>query len=72
MTAKTRTPSPAPNDSAFVRRADVGRQITSERISEHLAAFVASGGIVERLGNTPISRTLRPEPTGAKPKAPVA
>lgn len=67
MTAK---PSPPPAaTSAFTRRTDLGRQITSERISEHLAAFEASGGIVERLGNTPISHAPRREAAGAKPKA---
>ncbi|WP_133498634.1 hypothetical protein [Cognatilysobacter terrigena] len=68
MTAKSpSSTSPAPATSAFARRADVGRQITSEHIRDHVAAFEASGGIVERLGNTPLRAPQR-EPAGAKSK----
>ncbi|MGY3266749.1 MULTISPECIES: hypothetical protein [unclassified Lysobacter] len=37
----------------YARRVDLSRQITSEHINEHLAAFEAAGGHVEVLGNTP-------------------
>ena len=63
----TKSPSSPSSTSAFVRRADLGRQITSEHISEHVAAFEASGGIVERLGNTPL-RVAHRESAGAKSK----
>lgn len=59
----TRAPSPYPPSPAppttFARRLDVGRQITSERIDEHLAAFRAAGGVVEVLGNTPLHKPWR-------------
>lgn len=54
--------------ASFLRRADIGRQITSEHINEHLAAFEASGGVVEVLGNTPLQRDMRRE-APAKPRA---
>jgi len=55
----------APPHSPFARRIDVGRQITSERIDEHLAAFRAAGGVVEVLGNTPLHKPWRAAARGA-------
>ena len=50
--------SPAP-PATFARRTDAGRQITSERIDEHLASFRAAGGVIEVLGNTPLHKPWR-------------
>lgn len=57
MSTKPSTPASAP----FNRRADVSRQITSEHISAHMAAFAAAGGRVEVLGNTPMLKNLKPD-----------
>lgn len=71
MSTKPSTPASAP----FNRRTDVSRQITSEHISAHMAAFAAAGGRVEVLGNTPMLKNLAPaapaaaaEPAAAAPK----
>lgn len=71
MSTKPSTPASAP----FNRRADVSRQITSEHISAHMAAFAAAGGRVEVLGNTPMLKNLAPaapaaaaEPAATAPK----
>ncbi|MFZ5656678.1 MAG: hypothetical protein ACOY37_06415 [Pseudomonadota bacterium] len=66
MSTKSSTPASAP----FNRRADVSRQITSEHISAHMAAFKARGGTVEVLGNTPMLKNLKPaEPVAAAVEA---
>jgi hypothetical protein len=49
----------APSPWASSRRVDFGRQVTSERIDEHLTAFRAAGGVIEVLGNTPIHKPWR-------------
>lgn len=51
--------TPTPASSPFVRRAETGRQITSEHLDAHLEAFRAAGGVVEVLGNTPIHKPWR-------------
>ncbi|HEY4560188.1 MAG TPA: hypothetical protein VIG54_05555 [Lysobacter sp.] len=49
MTSKNDSPR---ENLAYARRPDLSRQITSDRIDEHMAKFIASGGVVEVLGNT--------------------
>jgi hypothetical protein len=65
----TRNDSPREN-LAYARRPDLSRQITSDRIDEHMAKFLASGGVVEVLGNTDWNK--RPAPAAvvksAKPR----
>lgn len=71
MTSKpSRTPAAA--TAPFNRRPDISREITSERISEHLAAFQAGGGTVEVLGNTPLLKRLQPQDATPEPAAPAA
>jgi hypothetical protein len=67
VSTKTSTPASAP----FNRRADVSRQITSEHISAHMAAFRAAGGTVEVLGNTPMLKNIKPAEPVADAVAPV-
>lgn len=50
---------PAPSHPAFARGGDSGRQLTSERLDQHMAAFRAAGGKVEVLGNTPLHKPWR-------------
>lgn len=57
--APSRFPQAPAHATSLARRTDVGRQITSERIDEHLAAFRAAGGVVEVLGNTPLHKPWR-------------
>lgn len=57
----TKPPAPPPQSpSPFARRPELGRQLTSDHIDAHLAAFHAAGGVVEVLGNTPIHKPWHP------------
>ena len=49
MTSKNESPR---ENLAYARRPDLSKQVTSDRIDEHLAKFLAAGGVVEVLGNT--------------------
>lgn len=57
----------APPATSHARRADVSRQLTSEHIRTHLAAFEAAGGQVEVLGTTQVLKRLAPDAAGAAP-----
>ncbi|TBR14387.1 MAG: hypothetical protein EPO46_00800 [Lysobacter sp.] len=43
------------------RKAETPRDLTSDRIAEHLASFRASGGQVEVLGNTRVLKQIEPQ-----------
>lgn len=58
----TKTPMRFPT-SAPGRKADTSRELTSERIAQHMDAFRAAGGTVEVLGTTSMLKRLGvPEP----------
>ena len=60
MKAPLRFPSSAgPN----ARKPDASRDLTRERLAEHLAQFQQNGGTVEVLGNTPLQRFGGKAPT---------
>lgn len=42
----------------FRKAADQSKDVTSERIADHLAAFHAAGGTIEVLGVTPVLKRL--------------
>lgn len=48
--------------TSFSRRVDHSRQLTSENIQSHMAAFEAAGGRVEVLGTTRVLKHVEPEP----------
>lgn len=59
----TKTPLRQPQSTSTARRNDQSRQLTSEHIADHLAAFRAAGGTVEVLGNTQVLKRLQPAAT---------
>ncbi len=42
----------------YRKTADLSKDVTSERIADHLAAFRAAGGAIEVLGVTPVLKRL--------------
>ena len=67
MTTKP-TPRPLTSGTAFTRRVDNSRQLTSEHIQEHMDAFQAAGGRVEKLGTTEVLKRIARDAT-VEPKA---
>lgn len=51
----------------YLRRAEPSRQLTSEHIDAHLAAFEAAGGKVEVLSTTAVLKRIQADPTRAPP-----
>lgn len=66
----------APHTSAsvapFQRRVESPRQLTSELIDAHLAAFEAAGGKVEVLATTTVLKRIQAGPVGNEPAKPEA
>lgn len=60
-----KTPYSSTPAASHARRPDLSRQLTSERIREHLATFEAGGGKVEVLGTTTVLKRIDPVPAGA-------
>lgn len=54
----TKPPLRQPKSASSARGSDRTRQLTSEHIAEHLAAFQAAGGTVEKLGTTQVLKRL--------------
>lgn len=63
--SKTTTPSAAkaakPSSMPYRKQADQSKDVTSERIAGHMAAFQAAGGTIEVLGVTPVLKRLAAE-----------
>ncbi len=53
----------------YLRRAEPSRQLTSEHIDAHLAAFQAAGGKVEVLSTTTVLKRIQADPTRDAPAA---
>ena len=53
------TPAAAP---PYLRKAEPSRQLTSEQLDAHLAAFEAAGGKVEVLATTPVLKRIQADP----------
>lgn len=68
MTTRSFTPHSSSSAPPYVRRAEGSRQLTSEHIDAHLAAFEAAGGKVEVLATTTVLKRIQAEPEAAKPK----
>jgi len=66
MTRKTTPAATAP--PPYQRRAEPSRQLTSEHIDAHLAAFEAAGGKVEVLSTTTVLKRIQADPTRDAPK----
>lgn len=64
----TPTPRPLTSGTAFTRRVDHSRQLTSENIQAHMDAFQAAGGRVEKLGTTEVLKRIASD-ADTKPKA---
>lgn len=58
MNRTPKTSKLPPMTASPSRRADTSRQLTSEHISHHMAAFEAAGGRVEVLGTTPVLKRI--------------
>jgi hypothetical protein len=56
MTGKRTPPTSKLPSSPYRKPADASKEVTSERIAAHLAAFAAAGGTIEVLG---VTRTLK-------------
>lgn len=68
MTRKILSPS-STSAPPYQRRAEPSRQLTSEHIDAHLAAFEAAGGKVEVLSTTTVLKRILAEPVPGKPAA---
>jgi len=66
MTRKTTTTATVP--PPYQRRAEPSRQLTSEHIDAHLAAFEAAGGKVEVLSTTTVLKRIQADPTRDAPR----
>jgi hypothetical protein len=63
------TAAPASPPPPYLRRAEPSRQLTSEHIDAHLAAFEAAGGKVEVLATTTVLKRIQADPTRDAPAA---
>lgn len=63
----TGTAAPPP---PYLRRAESSRQLTSEHIDAHVAAFEAAGGKVEVLATTTVLKRIQAEPVAERADSP--
>jgi len=48
----SKTPLRHPSNAGSGRKGETSRELTSERLAEHMRAFAAAGGRIEVLGTT--------------------
>ena len=58
----TKTPLRFPSAQGSGRKTESSRELTSERLAQHLDAFAAAGGRIEVLGTTVTLKRLAGEP----------
>lgn len=68
MSNRSFTPHASSSAPPYVRRAEGSRQLTSENIDAHLAAFAAAGGKVEVLATTQVLKRIPSAPDGEPAK----